>query len=368
MKNIYLLFAFLLCLSIESQALTLDAFPVDTTKVKRNSFTGFPITYFTPETRWAFGGIGLYAFRVKGEADKSRPSQVGLAAAYTLNKQVLFFVPIRLFLKQEKYYSYGEIGYYRYNYFYSGVGNDINPAEEEIFDVNYPRIKLNSLIRIYPKTYIGLRYWYDAYDIVGTKENGLLETNKPRGVEGGDVSGFGPMAVFDNRDNVYTPSKGYFIEVASLFAFQGIGSDFNFSKFSLDARKFISIGKEKRSVLGLNAYGEFTGGDIPFFQLSYLGGGKKMRGYLEGRYRDKHYAMMQAEYRFPLFWRFGGVAFASTGGVAPKIGELSNNLRFAYGGGIRFLLNENEGANIRIDYGVGGKGNSGFYLTIGEAF
>ena len=368
MGKIYLLLAFLLFLNIDSQALTFDNIPVDTTKVKRNSLAGFPLAYFTPETNWAFGAIGLYAFRVKGEADNSRPSQVSLAGAYTLNKQVLLFVPFQVFLKQEKYYNYGEIGYYRYNYFYSGIGNDINSEEEEIFDVNFPRIKLNALIRIYPKTYAGLRYWYDGYDIVGTKENGLLETNKPQGIEGGDVSGFGPMAVFDNRDNVFTSSSGYFIEAASLFAFKGVGSDFNFSKFSLDIRKFIALGNEKRSVLALNAYGEFTGGDAPFFQLSYLGGGKKMRGYLEGRYRDKHYAMLQAEYRFPLFWRFGGVAFASTGGVAPQVGEVFNNLRLAYGGGLRFLLNKNEGANIRIDYGVGAKGNSGFYLTIGEAF
>lgn len=368
MKNIYLVLTFLMFLSFDSQAFNLITFPTDTTKIKRNSIAGFPITYFTPETSWSLGAVGLFAFRLKGEADESRPSQISLAGAYTLNKQILLFIPFRVFLKQEKFYNYGEIGYYRYNYFYSGIGNDINPAEEEIFDVNFPRIKLNALMRVYPKTYVGFRYWYDGYDIVGTKENGLLETNKPRGVEGGNVSGIGPMAVFDNRDNVFTPSNGYFIEAASLFAFKGIGSDFNFSKFSLDIRKFIPFGKEKRSVLGLNAYSEFTSGDIPFFQLSFLGGGKKMRGYLEGRYRDKHYAMFQAEYRFPLFWRLGGVAFASTGGVAPQVGEVFNNLRIAYGGGIRFLLNKNEGVNIRIDYGIGAKGNSGFYLTIGEAF
>jgi len=368
MNKIYLLFTLFLLFSIDSQALTLSDFPRDTTKVKRNSFAGFPITYFTPETSWAFGAIGLYAYRIKGEADDSRPSQVSLAAAYTLNKQILLYVPFRLFLKDERFYSYGEIGYYQYNYFYSGIGNDIDPAEEEIFDVNYPRIKLNALFQVYPQTYAGFRYWYDGYDIVGTKYAGLLQTNRPRGVEGGNVSGFGPMAVFDNRNNVFTPSEGYFIEAASLFAFGGLGSDFNFSKFSLDARKFIALGKKKRSVLGLNAYGEFTRGDIPFFQLSYLGGSKKMRGYLEGRFRDKHYAMLQAEYRFPLFWRFGGVAFASTGGIASEVGEVFNNLRFAYGGGVRFLLNENEGVNIRIDYGIGAKGNSGFYLTIGEAF
>lgn len=368
MKNIYLLFITFFFLNADLQAFDLTEIPQDTTKEKRNSLSAFPVAYFTPETDWSFGAVGIYAFRIKGMADESRPSQVSLAGAYTLNKQILLFVPFQLFWKEAKWNWYGEIGYYRYNYFYYGIGNESKSEEEEIYDVNFPRLKLNALYRVYPKTYAGLRYWYDGYDIVGIKADGLLDRNRPVGTEGGNISGFGPVANYDSRDNIFSTTKGHYIEAASLFAFSGIGSDYNFSKSSLDARKFMPLGKEKKSVLALNAYAEFSGGDVPFYQLAFLGGGKRMRGYLEGRFRDRHYAMLQSEYRFPLFWRFGGVVFAGTGGVSSEVGDIFNDFRFSYGAGLRFLLDPKEGVNIRVDYGLGQGDNSGFYLTIGEAF
>ena len=89
----------------------------DSTKNDRNSLKGFPIVYFTPETDWAFGLIGIYAFRLKSEADDTRPSQLSIASAYTLNNQILFYMPFQIFSQQAKWNIYGELGYFKYNYF-----------------------------------------------------------------------------------------------------------------------------------------------------------------------------------------------------------------------------------------------------------
>lgn len=338
----------------------------DSTAVKRNTFSGFPVVYTTPETGWAFGGLGVYAFRMKGMPDDSRPSQVTVAAAYTLNKQILLFAPFQLFWKEAKRNAYGELGYYRYNYFYYGIGNDAKRVDEETFDVNFPRVRLNGMARVRPNTYLGIRYWYDGYDIQRIEEDGLLDTNRPTGVnDGTEISGAGFISNYDTRDNIFYTREGYYIELGTLHAGKALGGDFNFNKYSLDARKFIPIGK---GALGINAYLEFTTGNAPFYQLSFLGGGRRMRGYLEGRYRDKQYSMLQTEYRFPLFWRFKGAVFAATGGVDNTVGGIFSNLRFAYGGGLRFLINPQEGVHVRMDYGIGEKGETGFYLTIGEAF
>ena len=362
---------FLLCcfgLFIESQAFNGEPMPQDSTKEKRNSLSGFPIVYFTPETDWAFGATGVYAFRFKGMSDESRPSQVTLAGAYTLNKQVLLFIPFQLFWNEAKWNWFGEVGYYRYNYFYYGIGNDARAEDEEIYDVNFPRLRLNAMHRIFPKAYGGLRYWYDGYDITGIKQDGLLDSNRPTGTEGGTISGLGPVFNYDSRDNIFAATEGHYIEAAALFSNSGIGSDFDYTKYTVDVRKFIALGQSKKTVLALNAYGEFSAGEVPFYQLGLLGGGKRMRGYLEGRFRDRQYALVQAEYRFPLFWRLSAVVFAGTGGVGPQVGDIFSELRYSYGGGLRFLLNEEERINVRVDYGIGQQGNSGFYLTIGEAF
>jgi hypothetical protein len=76
----------------------------------------------------------------------------------------------------------------------------------------------------------------------------------------------------------------------------------------------------------------------------------------------------QAEYRAPLFWRFGLVGFAGFGAVAHKFSDLNfGELRPAYGIGLRFLFDKKEKIQVRFDYAKG-KDSSGFYASIFEAF
>jgi len=78
---------------------------------------------------------------------------------------------------------------------------------------------------------------------------------------------------------------------------------------------------------------------------------------------------MQVEYRVPLFWRIGFVGFGSLGKVAPSISQINfKDLKAGYGVGIRLMFDKKERIQVRFDYGFGGKGRSGFYASIFEAF
>jgi hypothetical protein len=102
--------------------------------------------------------------------------------------------------------------------------------------------------------------------------------------------------------------------------------------------------------------------------LPRLGGDKILRGYYKGRYRDKILAVVQAEVRIPVWWRFGVTAFAGAGDVADRPGRLRlADFKFSWGWGIRFKISPREGTNLRMDVGYG-KNGSGFYLTANEAF
>ena len=94
-----------------------------------------------------------------------------------------------------------------------------------------------------------------------------------------------------------------------------------------------------------------------------------MRGYFEGRYRDYNYLMMQLEYRQYFWWRLGFAVFVGAGDVAPELMQFSlPDVKYSYGFGLRFLFNEEEKVNIRVDLGFGNDGNSGIYFGIEEAF
>ena len=93
-----------------------------------------------------------------------------------------------------------------------------------------------------------------------------------------------------------------------------------------------------------------------------------MRGYYHGRYRDRQYLSVQAEYRTHVYKRLGLVVFGGLGNVGNTIPKLlETSPKYSLGTGIRFLLDKSNQGNIRLDFALGKKSN-GIYLSYGESF
>ena len=141
---------------------------------------------------------------------------------------------------------------------------------------------------------------------------------------------------------------------------------------TLDNRLFKKVGDN--DVLAAQVYGEFNfGGEVPFNQLSYMGGESLMRGYFKGRYRDRNQIAAQVEYRFlPLKLgftdRLGATIFTGIGEVFNQWDELQlNNVKWSAGAGARFLIFQQKDVYLRFDYAFT-RDDSNFYISIGEAF
>lgn len=335
-----------------------------------------PLVYFTPETSWAFGAGTALTFRFKNEPSTSRLSQVQVGGAYTLFDQILTFASYRLFIEDNRYNIYGELGYYKYIYDFYGVGNEQPLEFKEVYEVKFPRFRLNALRRVIPNLYVGVRYWYDDFQDLKIEPNGQLALDNITGFDGGVVSQAGIVVNYDSRNNVIYPTQGVWVEAVWAENATWLGSDFDFNRVRLDARGYVEINTHQ--VLAFQLYGDFVNGNPPFNEMALLGGSRQLRGYYEGRYRDNNLALLQAEYRVALFqnvtnskwkWlkRIKVAAFGGFGNVAPTINQFEKtNFRYAVGGGLRIGLTES-GINLRIDYGFGQQ-SSGVYFTIGEAF
>ena len=341
----------------------------DTAKpfIRKSSFIALPLAFYTPETRFGGGAATLYAFRFRNQSDSSRPSQIQLGGAYTAEKQLLSYLPFQLFLDDAKYNIYGELGYYRYFFYFFGIGNDASD-ESESFNVNFPRVRLSALKLVAPNLYVGGRYWFDNYQIAKVEEGGLLETQNITGNEGGTVSSLGAVATYDSRDNIFFAKEGILAEFSLMNNSTALGSDFNFTRVSLDAATYFT--NKFNHTFAVNAYTSFIFGDAPFNELAMLGGTKKLRGFYEGRYRDKKLWMVQGEYRMPeLYWRLGLVVFGGVGSVAEEFSDFKDNeVHYTFGSGLRVLLSEKERINIRIDVGIDEQFNILPYITVSEAF
>lgn len=355
-------------LTLISSILLTTSYAADTDstkKEKRVSIFPFPVLYYAPETRLVFGAAGNLTFRFKKDDNKEgiRPSTLLLGGAYTQNKQVLLYMPFKLFYNSNKYYLFGEVGYYKYSFYFFGLGT--NEVPEELYHINLPRLRLNPTYLVMPHLYAGIKYEFDNYDIVQRVQGGKLADQTVPGWNGSIVSGIGPQIIYDTRENVLYPTQGMFGQVSYANYSKTWGGNFNYNRIIVDWAFYQSV--NKWSVLAFNSYNSFVFGNAPFQQQSVLGGNKKMRGYYEGRFIDKNQTALQGEYRMNIYRRFGAVVFADAAVLGNEQDFLRlDRLYYTGGAGLRFAINKDK-LNIRLDYAVG-PNTSGIYFTVGEAF
>ncbi len=339
----------------------------DTTKLFRDvKLIALPVVFRFPETGFGGGLVATSTFSFSRDSVGAKPSQASVGITYTQNKQILAFFPFNIFFGNNTYYLNGDIGWYKYNYFYFGVGE--SRVSQEVFDVTFPRVKLLAAKKIGTYNYVGLRYQFENYDVTATQAGGELATRTIAGSDFSRTSSLGISVLRDTRDNVFYPRSGVFGEAFVLPTSRIFGADREFTRLYVDLAHYKSL--SEKFILATNYVTSFTlGADVPFSQLSFIGGQKKMRGLYEGYFRDKNAAIFQAEARYEV-WRFIGlVGFGAVGwmGNDQQLLRLAKP-KFTYGGGLRINTDKKKHLNLRIDYGFSPYEKGNLYATIGEAF
>ena len=169
---------------------------------------------------------------------------------------------------------------------------------------------------------------------------------------------------WDDRDFVPNPRKGQYADVRYTRFTSEVGSDTRFDEYQLHYSRYHSL--DDKNVLAWEADGTFTQGAVPWSMMPLLGSNQRMRGYYEGRYRDKNVVSGQLEYRRKLDWRLGVVGWLGAGTMGPSFSALDDG-RLLPSAGVGYRFEFKTRVNVRLDYGIG-KGSSGFYFQVGEAF
>lgn len=341
-------------------------FGQDSTKQKKsNHFLAFPVIARSIETSWSFGAAATSTYRMDKRDTTSRTSNMQAVAIYSLKKQLVAAVNSTIYFAHENYILTNQFSYSSFPDKFWGIGDNTPESAVESYAFNQFYIYGHLQKKVAPHFFVGALYSYQNVFKVTYQPGGLLE--KVTGHNPYDISGIGISFTYDDRNNAFAPNKGTFLQFYANHFDKVIGSSFNYNQFVIDTRRYFRIYKQQ--VLALQVFGNFnTGSEVPIRSLGALGSSSMMRGYYEGRYRDRDMMVVQSEYRMPIWRLFSGVVFASTGNVGHSPGDFSfEDLKYSYGGGLRIALNKTEKLNLRIDYGFA-KNNNGFYLQVGEAF
>ncbi len=226
------------------------------------------------------------------------------------------------------------------NYF--GIGNN-PPFDQAAYDaqsVLYQDLLSSPSIYLQTSWYFG-RYFragpflHLKWTDVGVPVGSLLEQQRPVGVGGGRTHSLGIALIYDTLDFEPYPSRGDYHEIFFSVANRAItGSEYDFTRTTYTFRKFIPLGK--RLVFAHRTLIEYLSGDVPFFELGYVGGtfssigiagDRFVRGYQSNQFIDKMRLFLGFELRWdPIFTNLlrqdltiGFVPFVDFGRVWPNL-------------------------------------------------
>lgn len=373
-KLIYVAFILILPLKILAQKKIINQFFSDDT-TRHNSFLPIPVAAYSQEAGLILGGAGIFSFYTDKNDPNAKASEIFGLAALSTKKRVQLSFKANVWTKQNKYHYFLEAKYFDQPFNFYGIGNETLLANEDHLNLKKFAATAEIEKRIISKLYLGGGFNYENLVYHDKKPGGIYQTNTNLvDKNGGQFLFLNLTSLFDSRDNVPYPSKGFYAKIQYDVAPNFFGApNYNGSLIDIDLRNFYKLHKNLNLGLNITYEGVSSQKSIPFYMLRELGNDQFMRGYYSGRFRDDNLITSQAEFRFRPVPRFGMVAFVGAGKVYANGAFNESSFKPDYGLGARFFFDLEKGLAVRLDYAMGEKplGEkriSGFYVSLGEAF
>ena len=284
----------------------------------RLGITPFPVIYYTPETSLALGGGVVFTLRDEDETLETRPDNLQVMTAYTLNNQFFLMLSPEKYFNEQRGRFFMNIGYLNWPTSFFGIGNESGIDPEEIEDQEETYTDESFMLQpwimhaVVADVSMGLTLDWKNTNVQDVEDGGMLEQGDITGSDGGVSSGMGPVIAWDTRDNLFSPSRGSWHKTWAWIYREWMGSDFDYEYYGLDLRHYRPIGRE--SVLAMQGFMALTSGEVPFNEYPT----PLMRGLYENVFIDKNAVAVRAEYRFPIDFfasgRWGGAVFGCSFG------------------------------------------------------
>lgn len=332
-------------------------------KHKRFDFSVIGGPHYASDTKFGLGLVAAGLYRTDPNDSILPPSNVSLYGDVSSVGFYMLGVRGNHIAPKGRYRIDYHLYFYSFPADFWGIGyemgdNDANKSDMKRWQA---QAEVSFLFRVADNFYIGPMASYDY--VIGK------HIERPELLQGMDQHtwnvGAGVSLVYDNRDNLTNPHRGINLNINQMFRPRFMGNDYAFSTtaFRFDAYQRLGKGTVLAEDIGAN----LNFGNPSWGMMAELGGTHSMRGYYEGRYRDKHSLEATVELRQHVWKRNGIVVWVGAGTIFPKFSALrSKQILPNAGVGYRWEFKKN--VNVRLDYGFGKSGQSGFLFNINEAF
>ena len=298
-----------------------------------------------------------------------KPSTGAVGGFYSENKSwgLTAFEMARL--KGDSWRLRGLIAHFEIFYDFYGIGEDAGDAGKSVaLDQPMDFAVGSALRRITPGLYGGANVLWIRSRISLEEDHGLPAPPAAQDLATMNLAAPGLQAEFDTRDDDYWPRHGSLAALKGNFFTGALGSARDFQRYAVAWSWYTEL-RRRELVLATNLNVLGAAGDVPFWAIPTVGGGAYgLRGYTQGRYRDRVVTTAQAELRAHTAGRWGATAFGGFANVAPSVGDLGSSSALPAGGaGLRFQLTRQYPMHLRADF-AWGKSERIFYFSVAEAF
>ena len=365
----------IMTLSLQSEAIPLDQKSVDDLLAKLGAdnqydpakgvnWSVLPGPFYTPELKLGLGMAVAGIYRVDPADSKTQNSSLSFTGFVSSSGALGIGLNNYTFFSDDRWRLFIDGSIAKVPTSFWGIGYDAAQGGEQSYTNNSVRMHPVILREVADNLYIGAGWDFSSMQA-------SVENAHPGDVfstchaEPSPLSSGASVAVnYDSRDVVTRPEHGQFFKAEYTLFDPSLGSDTHFTAAELQYDYYHIL--NEKTVLAFDLWGRFTRGEVPWDMLSMAGDDRRLRGYYQGRYRDKDVVSGQIEYRRKLNWRHGYVLWLGAGALGNDTGDLGHHPVLPTAGvGYRFEVKP--AMNIRLDLGFG-RESAGFYFQVAEAF
>ncbi|QIR14912.1 BamA/TamA family outer membrane protein [Shewanella aestuarii] len=328
-------------------------------------FSYLPGPFYNPEMSFGIGVsiVGLY--QIDPEDKVSQLSSLVINGLASVNGALGVGIENKTFFNEDNQRLYINANIYDVPDVYYGVGYEFNNEDLNRIEFNSQTFQVNPMFlqRLSAHSFVGAGFDF-TFARASDVDVASIDIDVDPLKEDSRNTGFNFLINYDTRDHVTNPQQGSISQLEVGIYRESFGGHHDFEVYNALHSAYYPILDD--DTLAWQIRGRFSHGDVPWDHLSKIGGGNALRGYTTGRYRDKQMLLAQVEYRQHLTGRHGMVYWVGAGTIADSIDELTFD-HLLPNVGVGYRLEVKPKVNLRLDLAYG-KGDSGFYFNVNEAF
>lgn len=164
---------------------------------------------------------------------------------------------------------------------------------------------------------------------------------------------------FDSRNNVFSPTKGYFLELSATYSDNWMGGDGLYGRIGVKLIGYFPT--SDRLVMGVRHESSYSLGDVPFYArpIVFLRGAPLMK------YQDKNTTVMEAEIDWNVYKRWYLIGFTGFGNAFSDFESFNKGKSVgSIGTGFRYKIARKFGLKMGMDFAQS-TDNFAFYIVLG---